>query len=118
MMDLKTFMSQMLTPGTVPCTLFGAALGLIFAVLCLTVGVGPALLIALFCLIGAIIKATENALRQYPHCEVIFAGGVSSNTMLRERCRALPAVFCAPEFSTDNAMGTAILTWRAHNAGL
>ena len=40
MMDLKTFMSQMLTPGTVPCTLFGAALGLIFAVLCLTVGVG------------------------------------------------------------------------------
>lgn len=55
MMDLKTFMSQMLTPGTVPCTLFGAALGLIFAVLCLTVGVGPALLIALFCLIGAII---------------------------------------------------------------
>ena len=51
MMDLKTFMSQMLTPGTVPCTLFGAALGLIFAVLCLTVGVGPALLIALFCLI-------------------------------------------------------------------
>ena len=73
---------------------------------------------ALRCLIGAIIKATENALRQYPHCEVIFAGGVSSNTMLREHCRALPAVFCAPEFSTDNAMGTAILTWRAHNAGL
>ena len=73
---------------------------------------------ALRCLIGAIIKATENALRQYPHCEVIFAGGVSSNTMLRERCRTLPAVFCAPEFSTDNAMGTAILTWRAHNAGL
>ena len=40
MMDLKTFVSQMLTPGTVPCTIFGAALGLIFAVLCLTVGVG------------------------------------------------------------------------------
>ena len=56
MMDLKTFVSQMLTPGTVPCTLFGAALGLIFAVLCLTVGVGPALLIALLCLIGAFIE--------------------------------------------------------------
>ena len=60
MMDLKTFMSQMLTPGTVPCTLFGAALGLIFAVLCLTVGVGPALLIALFCLIGAIIGGVKD----------------------------------------------------------
>lgn len=36
MMDLKTFVNQMLTPGTVPCTLFGMALGLIFAVLCLT----------------------------------------------------------------------------------
>ena len=44
MMDLKTFVNQMLTPGTVPCTLFGMALGLIFAVLCLTIGVGAALL--------------------------------------------------------------------------
>ena len=60
MMDLKTFVSQMLTPGTVPCTLFGAALGLIFAVLCLTVGVGPALLIALFCLIGAFIGGVKD----------------------------------------------------------
>ena len=42
------------------CTLFGAALGLIFAVLCLTVGVGPALLIALFCLIGAIIGGVKD----------------------------------------------------------
>ena len=39
MMDLKTFVNQMLTPGTVPCTLFGMSLGLIFAVLCLTSGV-------------------------------------------------------------------------------
>ena len=46
--------------GSVPCTLFGAALGLIFAVLCLTVGVGPALLIALFCLIGAIIGGVKD----------------------------------------------------------
>ena len=72
MMDLKTFVSQMLTPGTVPCTLFGAALGLIFAVLCLTVGVGPALLIALFCLIGAIKdkkKFVENIYLFFHHDE-------------------------------------------------
>lgn len=73
---------------------------------------------ALRCLIGAIVEATQNALKEHPGCDVVFAGGVSSNTMLRERCRTLPAVFCAPEFSTDNAMGTAILTWRAHHAGL
>lgn len=73
---------------------------------------------ALRCLIGAIVEATQNALKEHPGCDVVFAGGVSSNTMLREQCRTLPAVFCAPEFSTDNAMGTAILTWRAHHAGL
>ena len=55
MMDLKTFVNQMLTPGTVPCTL-----GLIFAVLCLTIGVGAALLIALFCLIGAFIGGVKD----------------------------------------------------------
>ena len=60
MMDLKTFVNQMLTPGTVPCTLFGMALGLIFAVLCLTIGVGAALLIALFCLIGAFIGGVKD----------------------------------------------------------
>ena len=34
MMDMKTFMNQMFTPGTVPCMILGAVLGLIFAVLC------------------------------------------------------------------------------------
>ncbi|MFR5788519.1 MAG: DUF2273 domain-containing protein [Christensenellales bacterium] len=43
-----------------PCTLFGMALGLIFAVLCLTIGVGAALLIALFCLIGAFIGGVKD----------------------------------------------------------
>ena len=52
MMDLKTFVNQMLTPGM--------ALGLIFAVLCLTIGVGAALLIALFCLIGAFIGGVKD----------------------------------------------------------
>lgn len=60
MMDMKTFISQMLTPGTVPCTIFGAALGLIFAVLCLTIGAGKALLIGLFCLIGAFIGGVKD----------------------------------------------------------
>ena len=68
---------------------------------------------ALRCVIGAIISATKNALKLYPDYEVVFAGGVASNSLLREKCKGLPAVFCPPCFATDNAMGTAILTWRA-----
>lgn len=60
MMDLKTFMNQMFTPGTVPCTLFGIVTGLVFAVLCLTIGVGKALLIAFCCLIGAFIGGVKD----------------------------------------------------------
>lgn len=68
---------------------------------------------ALRCLIGAIVRATENALLEYPGSSVVFAGGVASNTLLRSSCAALPAVFCPPQFATDNAFGVAVLTWRA-----
>ena len=60
MMDLKSFFAQMLTPGTGACALFGAVIGLIFAVLCLTIGVGKALLIGIFCLIGAFIGGVKD----------------------------------------------------------
>ena len=60
MMDMKSFLSQMFTPGTAPCTVFGIVVGLIFAVLCLTIGVGKALLIGLFCLVGAFIGGVKH----------------------------------------------------------
>ena len=60
MMDMKTFFSQMLTPGTAPCTLFGMALGVVFAVLCLTIGVGKSLLIGGFCLVGAFVGGVKD----------------------------------------------------------
>lgn len=60
MADMKSFLSQMFTPGTTPCTIFGIAVGLVFAVLCLTIGVGKALLIGLFCLIGAFIGGVKD----------------------------------------------------------
>ena len=59
-MDWKEFARQMLVPGTMPCTVFGAAIGLVFAVLCLTIGVGKALLIGIFCLIGAFIGGVKD----------------------------------------------------------
>ena len=71
---------------------------------------------ALRCLIGAIIEATENALKEYPGCKVVFAGGVASNSLLRNRCQKLPATFCAPQFATDNALGPAVLAWRTLHA--
>ncbi len=59
-MDKKAFFSQMLTPGTAACTIFGVAVGLVFAVLCLTIGVGKTLLIGVFCLIGAFIGGVKD----------------------------------------------------------
>lgn len=60
MMNLKSFMSQMFTPGTAPCTIFGIVVGLVFAVLCLTIGVGKTLLIGLFCLVGAFVGGVRD----------------------------------------------------------
>jgi len=60
MKDIKSFLSEMLTPGTTACTIFGVAVGLVFAVLWLVIGVGKTLLIALFCLIGAFIGGVKD----------------------------------------------------------
>ena len=60
----------------------------------------------------AVFKATQNALKIYPGMEVVFSGGVASNTMLRERIAPLKPVFSEPQYSTDNAIGVAVLTQR------
>ncbi len=64
------------------------------------------------CIAGAVRKATENALMEYPGLEIVFSGGVASNSMLRESLQDLSPVFCPPQYSTDNAMGVAVLTHR------
>ena len=67
---------------------------------------------ALRCVCACVRKATENAQKKYPGLPVVFSGGVASNSLLRENLRDLNPVFCEPKFSTDNAMGVAILTYR------
>jgi len=58
-------------------------------------------------------QATKQALEQYPGLPVLCAGGVASNQLLRQTMvKTCGAVFAEPRFSTDNAMGVAILTWR------
>lgn len=63
-------------------------------------------------------RATVAAQDQYPGLPVLCSGGVASNRHLRhvltEFCQA---IFAQPQFATDNAMGTAILTWRAWREG-
>ena len=67
---------------------------------------------------GVVLRATQEAQRRWPGLPVLCSGGVASNRQLRRvlesRCGAL---FAQPQYSTDNAMGTAILTWRALEEG-
>lgn len=68
---------------------------------------------ALRCVSHAVYRATENALKTYPGLPVVFSGGVASNTMLRSIIAPINPIFAQPQYSTDNAMGVAVLTFRA-----
>ena len=65
---------------------------------------------ALRCVCHAVQTATKNAQKQYPGLEVVFSGGVASNSMLRAVMK--DAIFSEPQYSTDNAMGVAVLAHR------
>ena len=68
---------------------------------------------ALRCVAFAVCMATEQALKAYPGLPVVFSGGVASNSMLRHAAQPLDPIFAQPQFSTDNAMGVAVLAHRA-----
>ncbi len=67
---------------------------------------------ALRCVAKAVCLATEQALKEYPEFPVVFSGGVASNSMLRHVMAPLNPIFSQPQFSTDNAMGVAVLAYR------
>ncbi|MDD5864775.1 MAG: DNA-binding protein [Firmicutes bacterium] len=67
---------------------------------------------ALRCVAGAVMQATEQAMKRYPGLRVVFSGGVASNSLLRETLAPLNPIFAQPRFSTDNAMGVAVLASR------
>ncbi len=64
------------------------------------------------CVSYAVMTATQNALKEYPGLPVVFSGGVASNSMLRQALAPLNPIFSQPKYSTDNAMGVAVLTQR------
>ncbi len=68
---------------------------------------------ALRCVCTAVVAATQQAQKAYPGLPVVFSGGVASNRMLRQAVEHLEPVFSPPQFSTDNAMGVAVLAMRA-----
>ena len=65
-------------------------------------------------LTSAVIAATAEAMQRYGEQKVLYSGGVASNSLLRQRVS--DGIFAQPRYSTDNAMGCAILTWRAVHA--
>ena len=71
---------------------------------------------ALRCVAKAVYRASEQALKAYPGLQVVFSGGVASNRLLRQVMTPLNPIFSKPAFSTDNAMGVAVLTHRITEA--
>lgn len=61
--------------------------------------------------IYGVVKATKQAAKEYPDLPVVFSGGVASNSMLQKVSPVRDCIFCPPQYSTDNAMGIAVLTW-------
>lgn len=68
---------------------------------------------ALATVADAVCRATDAARHRWPGLPVLCSGGVASNRLLRqvltERCGA---VFAPARYSTDNAMGVAVLAHR------
>lgn len=66
--------------------------------------------------VGATVeKMAENATSTYPGLPIIFSGGVMSNRFMRGRLEnRFGGYFAAPEFSCDNAAGTARLAAMRH----
>ena len=60
-------------------------------------------------------KLTENLRLAYPNIPIIYAGGVMSNKRIGARLSAFEnTFFSAPEFSSDNAAGVALLCRRKY----
>ena len=63
-----------------------------------------------------IIKLTENLRKIYPNEQIVYAGGVMSNSIIKNNLRNKfnNIYFALPEFSADNAAGIALLTYTSY----
>ncbi|MEE3449664.1 MAG: peptidase M22 [Acutalibacteraceae bacterium] len=59
----------------------------------------------------SIEQMSSAVIEKYGQMPVLFAGGVMSNSIIRENlAKKFDCIFAKPEFSTDNACGTCVLT--------
>lgn len=67
---------------------------------------------------SVLCRVTAQVRDKDPDAPVLCSGGVASNSLIRaELERSANAVFCPPQYSTDNALGVAVLTHRALEGG-
>jgi len=69
---------------------------------------------ALASVFSAVAGVTKRAKDKYGDLPVLYSGGVASNSLLRSLTP--DGIFAAPKYSTDNALGVAVLTYRAAQA--
>ena len=68
--------------------------------------------------LASVLKRTTLWAREtFGDLPVLCSGGVASNSLIRSRLEPLGAVFAPAQYSTDNALGVAILTHRAMERG-
>jgi len=77
--------------------------------------------ISRFCIMyiaEALDKMVEYSIKNFGDMQLVFSGGVMSNSIIRKRfTEKYGAIFAAPEFSSDNATGIAVLTALAAEKG-
>lgn len=64
------------------------------------------------CISDVVCRTTQDAIKKYPGLPVVFSGGVTANTMMRSVLSRVNPIFATPQYSTDNALGVAILAHR------
>lgn len=69
-------------------------------------------------LASVLARTTKWAKETYGDLPVLCSGGVASNTLLRSRLEPMGTIFAPAKYSTDNALGVAILTHRALERGV
>lgn len=68
--------------------------------------------------LSAVSEMTKRLVQAYPGLPVVYAGGVMSDSIIREAlCERFDCLFAKPEYSTDNAAGIALLASFAHSDG-
>jgi N6-L-threonylcarbamoyladenine synthase len=70
---------------------------------------------AIMSVVASVRRVTRNAILKYGDLPVLYSGGVASNSLLRKEMNS--GIFAEPKYSVDNALGVAILTYRAAAAG-